>query len=264
MVWSPEKIQVNIPFRMLKQSYLESFLDRKLNPEIGLDAIALDQHGFSDFKEVADKLHKRGLRITLHGPFMDMSPGSPDPAVKALTRKRFEQVVALVPLFKPASVVFHAGYDEKRYGYDAVKEVWLANSLEMWSWLGWCLHNEGSLLMLENVYEHYPGDMQILLDRLGGEGVGFCLDTGHQAAFGHASLKEWVDVLGPYVGQLHLHDNLGRKDEHLALGEGKTDFEALFTDLRRIKETPPIVTLEPHKEQDFIPSLRYLERCWPW
>jgi sugar phosphate isomerase/epimerase len=256
------KIQVNIPFTMLYESYLDRFITHKLNPEIGLDAAALDRFSLSDFSDIAAKLHEHGFTITLHAPFMDLSPGSPDPAVWAVTRNRFERILQLVPFFKPKTVVSHAGYDERRYWH--MRDIWIEKSLEMWSWLGERMRDEGALLMLENVYEHSPDDIRILFENLGDRGVGFCLDTGHQAVFSRVPLEKWVELLGPYLGQLHLHDNSGKQDEHLALGRGKTDFRILFKQLVAIRKEPPTITLEPHREADLWPSLEYLEKVWPW
>jgi sugar phosphate isomerase/epimerase len=111
------QIQINIPFTMLYDTYLERFLELGLNPEIGIDAEALERFDFSDFQQIAEKLHNRALSITLHGPYNDLAAGSIDPAVKAVTRSRFEQLLDLVPVFKPRAVVCHPGYDRKRYGY---------------------------------------------------------------------------------------------------------------------------------------------------
>ena len=36
------KVQVNIPFRMLYDTYLDRFLEYALNPEIGIDAAILE------------------------------------------------------------------------------------------------------------------------------------------------------------------------------------------------------------------------------
>jgi sugar phosphate isomerase/epimerase len=70
--------------------------------------------------------------------------------------------------------------------------------------------------------------------------------------------------LGPYIGQLHLHDNHGSHDEHLPLGSGKIDFYQLFTYLKSNEIPQPIITLEPHQEEDLWPSLDYLAKVWPW
>lgn len=256
------EIQVNIPFTMLYDSYLPQFLRYGLNPEVGFDADALDRFSSEDFEDIAKQIHKRGLSTTLHGPYLDLSPGSPDSAVRALTRRRFQQVSQLVPIFQPRTVVCHTGYDHKRYW--ALKEIWFQNSLELWSWLSWEIRKEGAVLMLENVYEQGPEEFMELYDALKDQHVGFCLDTGHMAAFSQADLSTWLESSGDHIEQLHLHDNLGNQDDHLALGKGKIDFRMLFEYLKRRKKDPPIVTIEPHREEDLWPSLEYLESIWPW
>ena len=91
-----DKVQVNIPFTMLFESYIDYFIKYRLNPEIGIDAAALDSFSISDFNAIAQQLHKHNLNITLHGPFMDLSPGSQDSAVRQVTRYRFAQLLNLV------------------------------------------------------------------------------------------------------------------------------------------------------------------------
>jgi sugar phosphate isomerase/epimerase len=255
-----DKIQINIPFTMLYDTYLDAFLRNGLNPEIGLDATALERFSVSEFNRIAAMFHKRSRTVTLHGPFIDLSAGSPDPAVRGVTRRRFEQLLELVPLFKPKSVVCHAGYDAKRYDY--LREVWIENSLDLWCWLAKQINAAGSRLMLENVFEDGPEDILVLFKRLRKENVGLCLDTGHLTAFGKTGLAAWLESLGAYLGQLHLHDNHGKQDEHLALGRGSIDFQALFMYLKKRKNSYPIITLEPHSEADLWPSLAYLAEFW--
>jgi sugar phosphate isomerase/epimerase len=250
-------VQVNIPFRMLYEDFLDLFVEFGLNPEIGLDAHALDNYSSLDFKKIISPFHKNERRITVHGPFLDLSPGSSDPAIRDITRRRLEQVLALVPILKPKTVVCHAGYEEDRYSY--FYESWLGKSLEMWRWFGEKLLEAGTVLMLENVYEKKPAEILPFLSRLQNLNVGFCFDLGHQFAFGKASLDSWIDMLGPYIGQLHLHDNNGSKDEHLPLGKGKIDFYPLIGFLKKRKELP-LITLEPHEEADLWPSMEYLSR----
>jgi sugar phosphate isomerase/epimerase len=257
-----KKVQINIPFTMLYDTYLQAFIDNGLNPEIGLDAAALDRFSVSDFKAIAWEFHKNSKTVTLHGPFMDLSAGSPDPAIRRVTRQRLDQLLELVPLFNPLSVVCHAGYETNRYSH--MKDSWSQNSLELWSWLADCLALHGARLMLENVFEYGPQDMRFLFKNLKNKNVGFCLDAGHANAFGNSRLEAWLNTLGPYLGQLHLHDNRGHKDEHLAMGSGSINFDVLFEYLKNSKNTSPIVTLEPHAEEDLWPTLEYLARNWPW
>jgi len=262
MQWWTKHIQVNVPFGMLHDEYLERFAGGGLNPEIGFGAEALDRFRMSDYRSVAERLHAAGLSITCHGPFMDLSPAGRDPLIRDVTRRRFEQVLEVLPIFQPLSLVCHAGYDRRRYGF--MKGEWLEKSADTWSWLAERLADSGVRLMLENVYEDGPGDLIALFERLSGLGVGFCLDTGHQAAFGQAPLTAWLETLGPFLGQMHLHDNCGGGDDHLALGRGSIDFDPLFEYLDSRSEELPILTLEPHQEADLQPSLDYLSRVWRW
>jgi sugar phosphate isomerase/epimerase len=259
----PKKhIHVNIPFRMLLPGYLPKFIEGRVNPEIGFDAEALDGYSYREFRSVSEQLHEHGLEITFHFPFMDLSPGSPDPEVRRLTIRRFEQMLPLISLFRPKTAVCHTGYDSRRYGF--MQDLWLRNSLTIWPDLARKTAEEGCVLMLENVYEDGPSDIMSLVEPLQECGVGFCLDAGHQAVFGKTPLHEWIVSMAPYLRQVHLHDNLGKKDDHMAPGRGSIDFDLLFREMRQRLSVPPLMTLEPHTEEDVVPSLQFVERAWPW
>ena len=111
---------------------------------------------------------------------------------------------------------------------------------------------------------HYPEDIFMLLDKLKNQNIGFCLDVGHQKVFSRSSLEEWIEVLGHHLKQLHLHDNIGERDDHLALGKGNINFTKLFECIQNLENKPIAITIEPHKEQDLFPSLEYLKKIWPW
>lgn len=256
-------VQVNIPFRMLKtQEYLSLFLEHGLNPEIGLDAATLDQASKEEFMDVFAAFRERGRCITCHAPFLDLSAGSLDPAVRSVTRMRFEQTLDAVACFHPMTVVCHTGWDHRRYS--AFRGMWLERSLEVWTWFAEAVQDRGARLMLENVYERWPEELFECCDSLRGAGVGVCLDTGHLSAFAEDPLDRWLDVLMQDIGQLHLHDNHGDSDEHLAMGRGIVDFPRLFQRLVGQGVTRPVVTLEPHTEEAFHDSLAYLRGVWPW
>ncbi len=254
--------QVSVRFFTLHKSDLPQFIDNKFNPEIAVDAVTLEKYSLDDFRQVADKLHENGLIPTIHAPFIDLSPGSSDPEIWKITRYRFEQVLKLVRIFRPKTVVCHAGYDRKRY--DFFRDVWIEKSLEMWAWFGGELRAEGSRLMLENVYEHGPEDIHPLFENLEAQDVGFCLDMGHQKVFSKTHLETWLESLGPYLGQVHLHDNFGKADDHVGLGKGVINFQPLFDYVRTEKKRLSAITLEIHKEGDLWPSFEYLKKHRPF
>jgi sugar phosphate isomerase/epimerase len=77
--------------------------------------------------------------------------------------------------------------------------------------------------------------------------------------FSETTMQDWLKTLGPFLKQIHLHDNNGMNDDHLALGAGKIDFEYLFEYID--KNCPrPIITLEAHEEKWMWQSLEALSR----
>jgi sugar phosphate isomerase/epimerase len=254
-------IQVNAPFQLLVDRYLELFLRHGINPEIGFDSNALDLKDEVTLKTVARRLAEQGLSVTLHGPFMDLVPGGVDGELRKASARRLQQAMDLIPRFRSRSVVFHAGYDDRCYSQH--REEWLAGSLTTWGPLVRKAEELDVLINLENVFEQTPEMILALLKRISSEHIGFCLDVGHCNAFSRTSLKEWLDALGPYLQEVHLHDNDGMDDDHGPIGTGTVPFEELFQYLteRRMR---PVLTLEPHEEASLWKSLETLEKIWPW
>ena len=102
-----------------------------------------------------------------------------------------------------------------------------------------------------------------LLELIQAPNAKVCLDVGHLSAFGGGNFPLWLKTLGPVIGQLHLHDNHGADDDHLALGAGNIPLKDILHYLAA-QGPPPIITLEPHQEGSLRPSLEYLARIWPW
>ena len=185
---------------------------------------------------------------------MDLSPTSPDPEIREVTRRRFDRLFAVLPALRPVSLVVHAGYDPRRHF--SMADEWLELSLDFFEDAAQKAAGLGCDLMIENVFEEHPEELLPLLEGLDGR-AGICLDVGHLNASCPDSLSLWLDTLAPYIGQFHLHDNAGDKDWHLPMGQGTVDFKTLFAFIRK---AGPILTLEPHDEQDLYLSLDYLER----
>lgn len=253
-----EKVQVNVPFRMLIDSYLDIFLDMELNPEIGIDAESLEKYSYDDFKRISDIFHEKGRSITVHGPFMDLAPMSVDPAIKEISLRRFDQLIKIIPAINPRSVVGHSGYDAKRLFF--FKEEWIEGISEFWGTIAAGLKESNCLLMLENVYEHFPEDILMVVDTLKQFDTGVCLDVGHLNVFSKTGLSDWLTKLGPYIKQFHLHDNNGDLDLHLPPGQGNIDFDIVFDFVKKHK---PILTLEPHEENVLTQMLAFYHKNHP-
>ena len=256
-----ERVQVNAPYRQLVDKYLQLFLRYGINPEIGFDALSLETASQEAMAEMARLMEEQGRTITFHGPFMDLATGGLDERIREVTVWRLQRTMELVPVFRPQSVVFHAGYDERRY--HAHRAEWLSGSVATWEPLIQQAEEMGVMIHLENVYEQTPEMILALIKEMDSEHLGFCLDMGHMNVFGEVALSEWLDALGPHLKEVHLHDNNGDSDSHGPIGSGTAPFQELFQYLHD-QEKRPVITLEPHEEATLWASLKNLEKLWPW
>lgn len=251
------KIQVCIPFKQLKEKYLPMVLENQINPEIGISGDVIDMYPREAFQTMASLLHQEGLVITLHGPFFDLVPGAMDKKMLQASRDRLREAFDLIPVFEPRSIVCHTGYDRKRYP-DA-QDGWLETAVETWRPLIDGLEGTQTALMIENVYEKTPRMLLRLLKGLNSEKAGFCFDTGHMNVFSETDMDGWLEAMTPFLKQVHLHDNDGLRDDHLAIGAGKIDFDRLFAHIEK-NRLRPIFTLEAHEEEAIRQSFEVLSR----
>lgn len=251
-----EKVQVNLPFPLLLQN-LNGVLEMGLQPEIYFSGKTLDNLKKEEVEKVSRKLIQKNISVTFHAPFMDLSPGAVDDKIRQVTVFRFNQVMDLVPYFHPRAIVLHPGYDRFRFDDDVA--LWMENSLMTWKPLTERAEEFSVRLALENVFEENPSILRKLLKAIDSPYLGYCLDAGHGHIFSEVAIWEWIEILGPHLIEVHLHDNHQKVDEHLPVGYGQIDFEEIFSCLRA-KNLQPIYTIEPHLEEHLLPSLRALEK----
>ncbi|MHB8809486.1 MAG: sugar phosphate isomerase/epimerase family protein [Desulfobulbaceae bacterium] len=244
---------INAPFAQLRQGLLPFFLNHRLRPEIGLDGDCLWSAGRGEFQTVADQLREHDLACTLHAPFTDLAPGATDPRIREITRDKLRRAVELADVFQPQAIVCHLGYDDHKHSSKFGN--WLSHSLDTWNELLDLAAGTGTPLMLENTYEATPEIHRTLFTELAGRNIGFCLDVGHLTAFARSTWQPFLDTLLPWLRHLHLHDNRGERDEHIAIGQGCFPFGELFVFLRQ-QQLRPLITLEPHSKQDLWQSLQ--------
>ncbi|MEJ2191820.1 MAG: sugar phosphate isomerase/epimerase [Nitrospirota bacterium] len=244
--------QVNLPYDRRVEH--EAFIRRhRLNLELLLSGKDLDEVSPDEVAAFLEGLGY-GPTVTIHAPFMDLSPGAVDPRVREVTMLRYAQVFALAERIHPRAVVMHSGYERWKYGHDV--DLWLRGSMRTWPEVIERARRAGTRVAIENIFEDEPSSLARLLGELGCEDVlGVCFDTGHFNLFSRLPLARWLDALGPRIIELHLHDNRGDTDQHLVPGEGTFDFPELFRALRG-KEV--IHTLEVHTAEDVLLGIERL------
>ena len=73
---------------------------------------------------------------------------------------------------------------------------------------------------------NFPVMLGIQADELNeiidGTDLSVCFDIGHANTSGQ--IDRMVELFGDRIRNIHIHDNLGVKDDHLTIGDGRVDF----------------------------------------
>lgn len=256
---------VNLPLRLIAQdsTYLDFFLQKKLDPELGLDAISLESLDLSWHEATASTLLEAGRECSIHLPFHDLQPGSIDDLILQASRERLQRAMRVASLYSPRFLVGHNNFIPL---YTDFFSKWLSRATQTWRRVleVW---PDAPPLYLENVREQDPRPIEDLLGELADCRVKFCFDTGHWFSYGggsqYGNLSVWMQTLSPYMAQMHLHDNEGVSDQHLGLGQGTVPWDELFDDLECLSLSPGI-TLEQHEKEELENSLRFMQRHFGW
>lgn len=246
------KPHVRVPCDLL-DDYLDVIRQHKLDIELYLSGSVLDSMKPGDADRILDKL-THSPRITIHAPFMDLNPGAVDSRVLEATRARFHQAFDVAEVLKPVNIVFHSGYEKWKYDHDV--DLWLQSSLSFWPEFIKRAESIDIMLAIENIFEDEPGSLLQLMKALNSKRTGICFDAGHCNIFTKVPLSKWLEMLGPYIIETHLHDNNGDFDSHFALGEGNIDFQAVVDAL---SERDVVHTIEATSVEDTFSSIKALE-----
>lgn len=193
----------------------------------------------SSVRRVGDLLREKGIGVSVSGPVFDLNPGSFDEFIRDHTKKVFTRTIELARNIGGARVILPSGYTPFLAG--EAKGGWRSLAIDT---LKACAHKAGEhdvTLCLENWFEETPLVLVDLLSELGNLGCGACLDVGHVNVFSRVNLSRWLKELGELTREIHLHDNDGKTDSSLPLGEGSVDIAPLAKVLHRKKVWPALV-----------------------
>ncbi len=235
-------VHAHVPYARLGE-HLEYAIANRINPEVYLPAESLDQIVWEELAAHAEAIRVAGLATTIHSPFMDLNPGAMDASIRRATYHRIQQVMKAAELLHPKVIVVHPGFDDLHYGDNRLE--WLKNSIDFWREFVPQARELGTVLAVENIFEREPSTLKALLDEIDDPAFRHCFDVGHWNMFTTVSLEAWFSELGPYIAESHIHDNHGRSDEHLPVGEGNIDFDRFFALLTRYASAA-VWTIEAH------------------
>jgi len=235
-------LHLTIPYPLLEKR-LKEVLQHRISPEVYFEAQVLEEINFQKLTEIRSSLEREALTLSLHAPYMDLSFGSQDPEVRRVVRKRFLQTLKVAERLRPLNVVFHTGFSPPVHS--EYRGIWLEKAKELWRSFLEEAEKANLIISLENVFEKIPEEL-LEID----EGGYFCFDPAHLSLWGSGDLEEWTEKLGSRIIEIHVHNNFGKRDDHLPPDEGLLDFKEV---LRKIKKKKDIIfTLEVFQEEKVL------------
>jgi sugar phosphate isomerase/epimerase len=272
---APVKIYATTYFRSirLRDEHFRVLADNSLRAELYFQ-LGWDKHSLGQHRELAKTVAGELPGCGIHLPYD--SNGSVHNLGDREEMDWLERHMEVAGLYKPDHVVGHLDFNALRDSASGVRKYFgqkkgplddqfhepsgdfLERSTNWWKLV---LAATPANVYLEHTHEHSPLPAIRLLDLLGTERAGFCLDLGHWHHFGmgktRKNLPEWVKLVGPRLKHLHVHDNDGDGDQHLGLGQGTINLPWAWEELRKVSPHPNF-TLENHRSEGLLQSLSYL------
>jgi sugar phosphate isomerase/epimerase len=233
-------------------------------PDIGYEGWEVMADGSStlekkeNVKEVAEIAASTGLALSVHAPYSDLNLASLN---YPIWRESVRQVLACIDGAADLTdrITVHPGYLSPM-GKLLPDKVWNLQKSALGE-IGKYAADRGVLVFLENmgglkeVLCRYPEEILGMIE--GVENIGFTLDVGHAHTVG--KVREFLGVL-PRVNHIHVHDNHGTADQHLALGDGTIPWEEVGRAIAR--EYRGIMVVEGRNLEEAKKSLAVIRRCF--
>lgn len=195
---------------------------------------------------------------SIHGVFVDINYSGGDPRILEISLFRMKQCIQAALSCGVHKIVFHTCFHPVLPPEDPLYDIWADTASEI---LGGLAEEYGVDLYIENVLDRTPAILKKMMQRINHKNIHVCLDVGH-ANLSPTPLEQWMDELAPYIRYIHLSDNQGMYDDHMAVGDGAVNFK-LMQDKIIEHGIDADYTLEVGNREKICRSVDYLQRELP-
>ena len=201
----------------------------------------------SNIKKMREVCETTDLLVTIHLPFSDLNLASLNQPIWDETLRQLTSCISLASEFADLMVV-HPGYLSP-LGMQMPDLAWQQTILGLQRLCDFA-EDYGVLIAVENmpkmefIFGKDPHEMAGMIELADRDNLGMTLDVGH--AHTNGVLTEFLEM--DEIVHVHIHDNKGRRDEHLPIGQGTVDWESVMSRL-----------LERHGKCRFVIEARDLE-----
>lgn len=148
---------------------------------------------------------------SMHGPFLDLKPSSPDLEIRKVSYNRYLRALNIAKELELDYIIFHSQINPY-LNEPFLKELNNKQNKEFWDSIIKQAEYKGTIL-IENIFEETPLMLKELIETINLPNIRVNLDVGH-ANLGKATLEQWISGLKDYIDYIHLHSNNGIYDQH--------------------------------------------------
>lgn len=200
-------------------------------------------------------------KLAMHGPFMDMAPGSPDSLINQVVIQRYQQAIEIGAALGIETIVFHANFIAAIHTNE-YRSVWHSRNVDFWGPMAELAEQNGVTLAVENMWEYDPNIIADVLRAVSNPHLRACLDVGHAHLFGEVPFENWLKALEPLLIHTHMNNNNGKIDVHKAFDDGVLNYRQIIPQIRALSH-PPTMTLEMDEVENMLASLKYFQLVAP-
>ncbi|NPE28366.1 sugar phosphate isomerase/epimerase [Methanococcoides sp. SA1] len=176
--------------------------------------------------KVKEVMETTNLHLTMHLPFSDMNLAGLNPGIHGEVLRQMKHYLSLGSDIVELAVV-HPGYLSP-YGGKIPERAWDMNISSIQE-LCDTADEYGISIAVENmpnfpmIFGREPDEMLRMISEIDRDNVGMTLDVGH--ANTSAMVERFLDECINEIIHVHIHDNMGKRDEHLPPGSGTVNWE---------------------------------------
>lgn len=95
-------------------------------------------------------------------------------------------------------------------------------------WNDFLREKKGIQILLENVYDREIFPLIKVQDAVESADFMLCLDLGHAHCYSEIPVEQWILQMRNRIGHIHIHDNCGDRDSHMALSDGTVPLNTIL------------------------------------
>jgi sugar phosphate isomerase/epimerase len=174
------------------------------------------------------------LNFSVHAPYADTNLSADDDLIREWVLKRIRASIKFASELESKNIVIHPGWTTATEPFMRGRS-WDLNIRSL-RWLQKYAGAFGVECLIENVPNPTPYllvtvDDFRLFDEEMTPHLDYVLDVGHAHLQGE--VFDFIEKFGSKIKHVHVSDNEGVQDQHLPIGEGNIDWEAVMSALKR-------------------------------